>query len=450
MTHQQFLTQHIDNSALIVFRIFFGFLMFCESVGAILLGWVKETFVEPEFTFNFIGFDFLQAFVGPQMYFVYVIMAVLSFMIMIGYRYRFAVISFTLLWCITYLAQKSHYNNHYYLLSLIGLLLCIVPANTYASFDVKQGRLKQCLSCPRWAVLIFIAQIAIVYFFAATAKLYPDWIQGKPLEIWFNYKSFETPFWSHAFAVKLKTFFSHHSVHLFFAYGGILFDLLVVPMFLWNRHTRTIALIASLCFHLINSAIFQIGVFPYFALAFVVFFYSPDLIRQLFFKKKSKFIDSEKFSPSANFNFLKPALIFYFIIQIALPLRHHFIPGKVLWTEEGHRLSWRMMLRTKQAATAFYIQKEGSSNRERIRITEYVSRNQYGDLISKPDMMWQFAQKLEKHFLQNENTDVAVFVDAKVGVNGRKFSQLTDSTVDLTEVDWETFGHQNWLLQAPF
>ncbi|WP_316930169.1 HTTM domain-containing protein [Leeuwenhoekiella sp. MAR_2009_132] len=34
-------------------------------------------------------------------------------------------------------------------------------------------------------------------------------------------------------------------------------------------------------------------------------------------------------------------------MQLELPLRHWIIKDDVLWTEEGHRLSWRMMLRSK-------------------------------------------------------------------------------------------------------
>ncbi|MDE0597595.1 MAG: HTTM domain-containing protein, partial [Dokdonia donghaensis] len=60
----------IDNSALIVFRVFFGFLITCEAWGALITGWVRRILVAPDFTFNFIGFDFLQTFPGPgpQMY----------------------------------------------------------------------------------------------------------------------------------------------------------------------------------------------------------------------------------------------------------------------------------------------------------------------------------------------------------------------------------------------
>lgn len=47
----------IDNSPLVVFRIFFGFLVACESFGAILTGWVKRILIDPEVTFSFIGFE---------------------------------------------------------------------------------------------------------------------------------------------------------------------------------------------------------------------------------------------------------------------------------------------------------------------------------------------------------------------------------------------------------
>jgi len=48
------------------------------------------------------------------------------------------------------------------------------------------------------------------------------------------------------------------------AYGGLLYDGLVVPMLLWRR-TRLLAVGASLVFHVFNSITFQIGIFPYLA-----------------------------------------------------------------------------------------------------------------------------------------------------------------------------------------
>jgi hypothetical protein len=64
----KWLFKHIDNSALIVFRVIFGLLCFLESVGAIFTGMVKSTLVDPDFIFSFIGFEWLQPLPDKGMY----------------------------------------------------------------------------------------------------------------------------------------------------------------------------------------------------------------------------------------------------------------------------------------------------------------------------------------------------------------------------------------------
>ena len=110
------LFKQIDNSSLIVFRIIFGLLIALECFGAIFTGWISYTLIEPKFTFNFIGLDFLQPLPGSGMYFYFAIMGVCGLLVMIGYKYRWSLGVFTLLWTAVYLMQKASYNNHYYLL----------------------------------------------------------------------------------------------------------------------------------------------------------------------------------------------------------------------------------------------------------------------------------------------------------------------------------------------
>lgn len=98
-------------------------------------------------------------------------------------------------------------------------------------------------------------------------------------------------------------------------------------------------------FHIFNSITLQIGIFPFFALTFALFFYEPETIRRLFLEKSQKLEDENLSQNLYGKRIVYFLMIPYLIIQIALPLRHHFIEGDVLWTEEGHRLSWRMMLR---------------------------------------------------------------------------------------------------------
>lgn len=96
----------------------------------------------------------------------------------------------------------------------------------------------------------------------------------------------------------------------------------------------------ALFFHLFNSFVLQIGIFPYLALAFTLFFFETKTIQKIFLKKKPHY-NLEEVIVS---NFKTPAIIafsIYFLIQIGLPLRHYFFKDNVLCTEEEHRLSWR-------------------------------------------------------------------------------------------------------------
>src|SRR5690606_7367480 len=177
------LFKQIDNTALLIFRVIFGLLCFLESVGAIFTGWIKKTLIEPQFTFTFIGFEWLQPLPGNGMYFYYLVMGILGLFIMIGYKYRLSIIGFTVMWTATYLMQKSSYNNHYYLLILLSALMVFMPANRYFALDAKYNPKLHRYAMPQWCVLVFIFQMFIVYTYAALAKIYPDWLDLSVMKI---------------------------------------------------------------------------------------------------------------------------------------------------------------------------------------------------------------------------------------------------------------------------
>ena len=151
------LFQKIDNSPLIIFRIFFGFLIACESFGAIATGWVRRNLIEPRYTFPFIDFDWLQPLPGAGMYLYFFTMGVFGLCIAVGYKYRFSIISFTVLWTAVYLMQKTAYNNHYYLLILISLFMCFMPAHKNYSLDIKKTpdqRTDAMYSYVKWVIVL--------------------------------------------------------------------------------------------------------------------------------------------------------------------------------------------------------------------------------------------------------------------------------------------------------
>lgn len=428
------LFQPIDNAPLIIFRIFFGFLLAAETFGAILTGWVKENFIKPQFTFSHIGMDWLQPLPGIGMYLYFATMGILGVLVMIGYKYRYSLSAYTVLWTITYLMQKTSYNNHYYMLILVCLIMIFLPANRYASVDVKQNPSLKKLSMPIWCSWVMILQVAIVYFFATVSKFYPDWLDGTFTKNLLVNKS-PVPF--------IQEIFNQKWFYLFIAYSGIAFDLFIVPMLLWKR-TRTIAFVASLIFHLFNAVTLQIGIFPFFALSFAVFFYPPERMRKIFFKKKPV-LDLEREPIDSRNSILWYFFLPYFIIQILLPIRHWIIKGDVLWTEEGHRLSWRMMLRSRSGYTILKVidKKTGAklNYESMLRLTD----KQYKMLCDKPDAIWQFAQRIKREYAK-KGIEASVFADTFVSINGKPMKQLIDPSVDLAAAEWDYFFHNDWIL----
>ncbi|WP_108867498.1 HTTM domain-containing protein [Aquimarina aquimarini] len=433
----RWLFTHIDNSALIIFRVFFGFLIAAEAIGAIFTGWISRTLVEPQFTFNFIGFDFLQPLPGNGMYYYFAVMGLFGLLVMIGLKYRWSMISYTIMWAGVYFMQKSSYNNHYYLLLLLCILMSVLPAGNYFSLDAKQNPAIKKISMPRWCLLIIIAQLWIVYTYASVAKLYPDWL---------DFTVAKNLMTGRANYPIVGAILQKHWTHVFIAYFGILFDLLIVPLLLWKR-TRLAAFFFSIFFHIFNSIVFQIGIFPYLSLAFTVFFFSQETIHRVFMKKKEFYTRAEIKTPTYS----KPLfliMILWFSIQILLPLRHWVIPGDVLWTEEGHRMSWRMMLRGRSGITNFYIldKNDPKAQKQLINKNKYLTKKQLRLVSSKPDAMWQFAQHLKEEYATKEK-DIAVYVNSKISINGKKRKLFINPETDLANTPWNYFTTNPWIIK---
>lgn len=433
----RFLFTKVDNSPILIFRIFFGILVACECYGAIITGWVRQNLVEPRFTFNFIGFDWLQFFQGSGMYVYFFIMGTLGLGIALGYKYRFSVISFTVLWTGAYLMQKTSYNNHYYLLILISGMMCFFPANTDYSIDSqKNPSIKKdwMYGYVKW---IIILQLLIVYTYASVAKIYGDWLDFSIVRILMLDKS-----GYYVIGELLQQPWIHKIIGIF----GIIFDLLIVPALLW-KPTRRIAFFAAIFFHLFNSIVFQIGIFPYLSLAFTVFFFEPETIRRIFFKKKIAFNSNEVSLPPFKNTVLWLTSI-YFLVQLVLPIRHHLIKDDVLWTEEGHRMSWRMMLRSRSGKGQFKLLNTTSGITTIVKLEDYLSQKQRRRIMGYPDFIWQFARHLKKEYAEKGEVISVYLINSKVSINGKPYRAFIDPKVDLAKETWNHFDHHEWILPS--
>ena len=426
------LAKPVDNSPLIFFRWAFGFLIACESLGAILTGWVKKAMVDPQFNFTFIGFEWLQPLPGNGMYYYYGIMAVLGVLIMLGFYYRWSLSLFALMWWGVYLMQKSHYNNHYYLLVLFCLLMLIVPAHANGSWDARRNPQIRTNYCGQWCIRIFQLMLWIVYTYAALAKLYPGWWEGH--------------FISAAFAPKhnwpiIGSLLQLGWVQKLVMVGGIIYDLTVIPLLLYPK-TRKWAVAASFVFHLFNSVVFGIGIFPYLMLACLVFFVPVDHLGRKWLVQ----VPDEQPVAQPMPKILWYSLLIFFTIQLLLPLRHHLFQGDVLITEEGHRMSWRMMLRTKSGFVRFKVIDQDSGASSLIHPNEYLTPKQTARLATHPDMIWQFSRYLENELRKKGQHNLEIYAIGQISINGGPMREMIDPQVDLLTVDWWRFRHKPWIL----
>lgn len=429
-TLRNFLGTQVDNSSLVLFRMLFGFLAAAETIGAIFTGWVDRTLIQPKMTFTFIGFEWIQPLEGNGMIYYFIIMGITALMIMLGLFYRFSTSLFFIMWTTVYLMQKTEYNNHYYLLVLLSAAMIIMPANKSQSLDVKFGFTKPSDTCSKAFIWFFIIQVMIVYVSASLNKVHGDWLDAKPLGIWFQYKA---NYWLIG-PLLVKEWFQYT-----IAWGGVLYDGLIVFLLLY-KPTRKLGFGLSIFFNLFNSAVFQIGIFPFLMIAFTAFFFPPETIRNIFFKRKSRVIESPQ-TLSKNWTV---AFCFYFIIQIALPLRHHLFPGDVHFTEEGHRMAWQMMLRAKSSKVKIEIEDE-SGVRSKVNLRDYLTPSQRSSMGGQPDMIWQFAQYLKTKEGEKGN-EIAVYVNAEVSLNGNPYYPLVDPNVNLAAIPWDRWKHSDWIL----
>jgi len=140
-----------------------------------------------------------------------------------------------------------------------------------------------------------------------------------------------------------------------------------------------------------------------------------------------------------------PVLVLFFAFHCYLPLRHHFFASDVNWSEEGHRYSWRMMLRSKQGRGNYRLVNRATGAETIVQPHDSLEARQYQKLATHPDMILQYA-----HYLRDaaaaRGEDVAVYGRFRARLNGRKYQQFIDPEVDLSQIEWTWWGAKEWVL----
>jgi hypothetical protein len=438
------LFEPVDIASLVFFRVVFGLVMLWEATR--LWRAAEAYFLRPKFQFKYYGFAWVHVLPGDGIYYLIALLGILASLIALGFFHRIAAALFFVGITYIFLLDKTYYLNHMYLVSILSFLLIIIPCHRSFSLDALINPKLRSQFVPAWSLWLLRAQIGIPYFYGGLAKLNPDWLRGEPMRTWLAELT-SIPLVGHLLTEEWVVYL--------FSYGGLGFDLLIVPLLLF-RKTRAIAFIASAMFHLTNAYIFNIGIFPWLMIPATLIFFPPSWPRRLMATVRRKELDLEaEVTPTPE---LFPAyrrlticfLMVYLAIQVLVPFRQALYPGYSSWTEEGYRFSWNMKLDENESLGIFYVTDAKSHQKQKYPPEKIVNilltRNQYLTMAASPDMILQFAHYLAELYKEKGYPDVEVKARALVTLNGRPPRLLIDPKVNLAKVKRRRWPPAPWIL----
>lgn len=184
---------------------------------------------------------------------------------------------------------------------------------------------------PFWNYFIIKFQYYILYTYAGLVKLSPEWLSGYSMTYLGNHWVF-TPF-----RLILGTVWTDLLIVHWF---GCLFDL-TVAFWLTHKRTRFIATFFAIAFHLMNTRLFHIGMFPWVCLAHLPLFYEVDWPRKLISRRRGpdarrnliKSADGEEKTTGPRQKKTTLLLGLYIFLQLFLPNSHFITKGYNNWTK---------------------------------------------------------------------------------------------------------------------
>ena len=425
--------RRIDNSSLAAFRVLFGALMLFSTLRFMLKGWVYDFYIKPAAFFPFEGFSWIHPWPEWGMYLHFALLALFALLVTLGLYYRVAILGFFLGFTFVELIDKTNYLNHYYFISILSFLMIFLPLHRRFSLDVLRKPGLYLDRCHPWPLWVLRLQVGLVYFFAGVAKLNSDWLfEAQPLKIWLAGRT-DFPI--------LGPLFAYPETAYVMSWLGMIFDL-TAPFLLSCRRSRPWMYSAVVVFHLLTYRLFNIGVFPWVMIFAALIFFPPDWPQKLAARLHLQFPVRHRVSASPANSGGRPGkvlvgvLVVFFLVQLFLPLRHWFYPGSVLWSEEGFRFSWRVMLMEKSGSVDFLVH-DPRTGRDWVEVPrKYYESLQVKQMSTQPDMILQAAHHIRDEFARAGIPGVEVRAQSKVSLNGRIGQALIDPGVDLARVQW--------------
>lgn len=431
----------ISCTQLVVFRIGFGLLCAAE----ILMEWsARKSWVEDRpIHFPHLGFEWLGLL--PEGWGVPFLCAQLVFCLGIatGCCYRASSSFFALAYAWMLLVDRPYFNNHFYLIVLLSAWFAICNANCHLAIDAWVNPRRRTTCLPAWQLYGIIAQLGIVYFFGGLAKVNQDWLRGEPMHF-FLMGAADHPI--------LHVLANNKSLSVAMAWGGMLFDLTIIPILLWRR-TRLAGFAAMILFHVLNANLFSIGIFPYLSLGTLVLFVPTKqlsravtlMARQAVHTQSKQGIGGSEATRAVLSRSVAALLIVWFGLQVTVPLRRFVLPGNVGWTREGYYFAWTMMLDVKAAYLGLHLCDPETGACRPINYAKDLNWVQRRWLPGEPRGIAEYARFIAAREGEGMKR-LAVVCDAVASLNGRPYQFMIDPAVDPSRARLPTLRHADWIV----
>jgi len=438
ITHNLF-SRKVSIAPLVTFRVLFGLVMLISMVRFWANGWIDMQYLQSAMQFKFFGFDWVAMPPGEWVYVLFATCALSCVMIALGLFYRVAAVLFFITFTYIELLDATFYLNHYYFISLVGLLLVFLPANKKASLDVYLGLTSKADHIPVLAQNLVMFHLGLVYFFAGVAKLNSDWLfHAMPLAIWLPAQD-TLPV--------IGGLLKYEATAYIMSWAGAIYDL-TIPFFLLSKRFRWPAYAAVVGFHVVTWAMFQIGMFPFIMIASTLIFFSAAFHQRLHALVGIRYGETES-EPTMGVEWttqplVRLAVVAVICFQLVFPFRHMMYDGNLYWHEQGYRFGWRVML-TEKAGYAQFKVEDTQGRFIYVDNRDFLMPVQEKMMSTQPDFMLQYAQFLKDEYTAQGVDVKAVTTEAFVTLNGRSSRPFIDSSVDLSSIE-DSWQQKDWIL----
>lgn len=453
----QGLFRDVPIDFLVVYRIGFGLVMFWWACEYLRYGAPFYNYTTTPYQFSYYGFSWVKpwdfaltvagmTFDGMTLHFI--ALAALSLMIAFGAWFRIAAALFGLGYAYWFLLDKCFYLNHYYLGAILSLMMPMLPAHRAFSIDAWRRPKLRSQTVPAWTLWLLRFQFGVPYFFGGIAKINSDWLRGQPMRTTLAYMT------DHPWVASFP--FDREVLVQFICWGGLVFDLAIVPLLLCRR-TRVLGYVLACMFHISNHFMWNIGIFPWLMIVATTVYFDPGWPRRLVGRPMAAWRDSTdavKFTLSRRL--VAGLLLSWLSVQVLVPMRVFVMPGNPSWSEYTHHFSWHMLLRAKMTGLRVYGTDPKTGRSGTIDLRDYMSQRQLRVVGRDPRMIHQLCLLISEDLQSKGYGGIELRVLALASLNGRKPQLLIDPTVDLANEprnlsypEWivelhEPYRHQAW------